>query len=77
MPQQACAALQAYLASGTPADKRSATDCPRRVGPKAPGPRLTVVGTLDGSAVDLEVARDDCGAAWGALLAVIAPPHAG
>ena len=37
MPQQACAALQAYLASGTPADQRSATDCPPPGRPEGTG----------------------------------------
>ena len=77
MPQQACAALEAYLAAQTPADTGSATDCPRSGDLKESGQRVTVVGTLDGDPVDIDVTRSGCDGAWGALLAVIAPPNAG
>lgn len=77
MPQQACAALEAYLTVRAPAATSSATDCPRPGDPKESVQRVTVVGTLDGAPVEVDVTRADCEADWGALLAVIAPPNAG
>ena len=60
MPQQACAALEAYLAAQTPADTGSATDCPRSGDLKESGQRVTVVGTLDGDPVEIDVTRSGC-----------------